>query len=77
MGKGTGRRVVAGRGRVLDEKDMTILEADYLIVGAGAGGLAFADTLLSESSTSAPGPAAIGSTPTISSARTSPPRSMA
>jgi hypothetical protein len=51
MGKGTGRRVVAGRGRVLDEKDMTILEADYLIVGAGAGGLAFADTLLSESPT--------------------------
>ena len=30
---------------------MTILEADYLIVGAGAGGLAFADTLLSESPT--------------------------
>jgi hypothetical protein len=28
---------------------MTTLEADYLIVGAGAGGLAFADTLLSES----------------------------
>lgn len=27
---------------------MTTLEADYLIVGAGAGGLAFADTLLSE-----------------------------
>jgi hypothetical protein len=30
---------------------MTTLEADYLIVGAGAGGLAFADTLLSESPT--------------------------
>lgn len=27
---------------------MTTLETDYLIVGAGAGGLAFADTLLSE-----------------------------
>ncbi len=27
---------------------MTTLESDYLIVGAGAGGLAFADTLLSE-----------------------------
>lgn len=27
---------------------MTILETDYLIVGAGAGGLAFADTLLTE-----------------------------
>lgn len=27
---------------------MTVLETDYLIVGAGAGGLAFADTLLSE-----------------------------
>lgn len=27
---------------------MTSLQADYLIVGAGAGGLAFADTLLSE-----------------------------
>ncbi|HYD73286.1 MAG TPA: NAD(P)/FAD-dependent oxidoreductase [Candidatus Binatia bacterium] len=30
---------------------MTMLEADYLIVGAGAGGLAFADTLLSENPT--------------------------
>src|SRR5262245_39674 len=28
---------------------MSPLETDYLIVGAGAGGLAFADTLLSES----------------------------
>jgi len=30
---------------------MTILETDYLIVGAGAGGMAFADALLSQSPT--------------------------
>ena len=64
--------------------DTNPIETDYLVVGAGATAMAFVDTLLSEYLTrrsswwiGTTGPAATGTTPTLSSGCTNLPPSTA